>query len=110
MQQSAPGRNQDYPSLHGGRQQAEKSFSQDKESWLRLAEDWAEMAHEIGRRLRPGIETEGATMAEPDKAKVMKRAWPGCRKGAPKSSIIRPRELRNEDKSDPLRTPKSYDR
>ena len=88
---------------------------QDKESWLRLAEDWAEMAHEIGRRLGPGIETEGATMDEPDKAKVMKRARAV---GAGRDAARKRRkvlssgreELRNEDKSDPLRTPKSYDR
>jgi hypothetical protein len=35
------------------RQQAEKSLSSfDKESWLRLADDWIKMAQEIGRRLR----------------------------------------------------------
>ena len=38
------------------RQQAEKSLSSlDKESWLRLAEDWTKMAQEVERRLRPEV-------------------------------------------------------
>ena len=73
-------------------------------------EDWSELAHEIGRRLRPGIETEGAIMEEPDRAKVMKRAYDLWEQaGMPQGSAEKfyhqaEEELRNEDKSDPLRT------
>jgi hypothetical protein len=36
------------------RQESEKSLNSpdDKEAWLRLAEDWTKMAQEIGRQLR----------------------------------------------------------
>jgi hypothetical protein len=75
--------------------QPEKSFSsQDKKSWLRLADDWTKMARAAAEA---GIETERATMEEPDRAKVMKRAYElweqaGMPQGSAEKFFIRPRK------------------
>jgi hypothetical protein len=60
------------------RKQADKSFnSQDKESWLCLADDWTKMAEKVERRLdRDGELSQRRLigMENPDRAQIILRA------------------------------------
>jgi hypothetical protein len=102
-------------------QQAENCLnSPDKEMWLRLAEDWATMAQEVERRDEHKVtSTTGGELSErrrtvmenPDRAQIILRAYKLWeRAGSPEGRAeefyyLAEQQLRDEEQSDPTRTP-----